>query len=365
MAYAAAMGLARAAARALPLGAEDDHKAWSNYTGDWRQVTVRYPRRRFLWGRSPVNVLFIGIFTVALGAAGIYGAIKVIGFADGQPPSDDAAYWITQGALIAIAVFAFVCFWGLTTINLAFVDFRPKLTLQGIAVRCRTYPRGNNNGTDYFIAVDDGTSPRIKAWLVDHSLYNSVGEGAEVSAVVSRCQAYVYQLLVTKAGPEPMAVEAPEVKAVEVPRWLDGLVGAISSGAPAADPSTLLTTAEVASVLGEAVSNEDVAPALAFGPMRTARYKTGSGAAVDIRVAGGGFVNVFKSVSLRWPNREHIVGMDAVLKDDALLLLGDQNAVIVQIEGGKVADRTAALRQLASIAAGRLQSNTQVTQPAS
>ena len=52
MAYAAAMGRQRAAARALPLGAEDDHKAWSDYTGTWRQVTVRYPRRRFLWGRS-------------------------------------------------------------------------------------------------------------------------------------------------------------------------------------------------------------------------------------------------------------------------------------------------------------------------
>ena len=57
------------------------------------------------------------------------------------------------------------------------------------------------------------------------------------------------------SGPvaEPVAVEAPEVKAVEVPRWLDGLVSAISTGAPATDPATLLTTADVAGVLGEAV----------------------------------------------------------------------------------------------------------------
>ena len=131
MAYAAAMGLARAAARSLPLGAEDDHKAWSNLTGDWRQVTVRYPRRRFLWGRTPLNVMFIGICTVAIGAAGIYGAIKLFNYADSFPKTDDAAPWVAQGSLIAIAVFAFVCFWGLTTINLAFVDFAAKANSAG------------------------------------------------------------------------------------------------------------------------------------------------------------------------------------------------------------------------------------------
>ena len=61
-------------------------------------------------------------------------------------------------------------------------------------------------------------------------------------------------------------------------------------------------------------------------------------------------------MSLHWPNRDHIGGMDAVLKDDALLLFDNNNAVIVQIEGGKIADRSAALRQIASVAAGRLQS---------
>ena len=46
--------------------------------------------------------------------------------------------------------------------------------------------------------------------------------------------------------------------------------------------------------------------------------------------------------------------MDALMNQDALLLLGKDNAVIVQLEGGKVADRSAALRQIATIAAGRL-----------
>jgi hypothetical protein len=360
MAYAAAMGLARAAARALPLGAEDDHKAWSDYTGTWRQVTVRYPHHRFLWGRSPLNVLFIGLFTVAIGAAGIYGAIQVLDYADGLPSSDEAAYWISQGSLIAIAVFAFVCFWGLTTINLASMDFGTKRTLQGLAVRCRTFPHGDNK-TDYFIGIDDGVHPEIKAWLVSPATYNAVGEGAVVTARVSRCQAHIYELTVTKAGPEPIVVEAPEVKTIEAPRWLSGLIAAAQTGAPATDPATLVTEDELAGVLGEPVTSEHVGEALAFGPMRAARYKTASGASIDIRVAGGAFVNVFKSVSLRWTNRDHIGGMDAMIKDDALLLLGKDNAVIVQLEGGKIPDRGAALRQIATIVAGRLQAGVPVT----
>ena len=43
------------------------------------------------------------------------------------------------------------------------------------------------------------------------------------------------------------------------------------------------------------------------------------------------------------------------MNQDALLLLDKDNAVIVQIQGGKVAERGAALRQIATIAAGRLQ----------
>ena len=40
MAYACTLGLARTAMKSLPMGAEDDHKAWSDYGGSWRPVKV-------------------------------------------------------------------------------------------------------------------------------------------------------------------------------------------------------------------------------------------------------------------------------------------------------------------------------------
>src|SRR5205085_1892458 len=125
-----------------------------------------------------------------------------------------------------------------------------------------------------------------------------------------RCQAHVYELTVTKAGPEPIAAEAPEVKTIQAPQWLSGLIAAAQMGAPATDPATLVTADELSHVLGEPVTYEHLGEAMTFGPMRAVRYKAASGASVDIRVAGGAFVNVFKSVSLRWTNRDHIGGMD-------------------------------------------------------
>jgi hypothetical protein len=71
--YGAALGVATAALRALPMGAEDDHRAWSSYGGRWRVVKVRYPRLGLVWGRSPLPALLIGLLVAVVG----YGALRV------------------------------------------------------------------------------------------------------------------------------------------------------------------------------------------------------------------------------------------------------------------------------------------------
>jgi hypothetical protein len=53
LAYGAALGVATAALRGLPMGADDDHRAWSAYGGRWRPVRVSYPRLRLALGRPP------------------------------------------------------------------------------------------------------------------------------------------------------------------------------------------------------------------------------------------------------------------------------------------------------------------------
>ena len=58
--YAAALGLAERAADELPIVPEDDRLAWSNATGEWHVVRVRYPFRPG-YGRHPALMLVVGL----------------------------------------------------------------------------------------------------------------------------------------------------------------------------------------------------------------------------------------------------------------------------------------------------------------
>ena len=60
LAYAAALGLAERAADELPVVPEDDRLAWSNATGEWHVVRVRYPFRPG-YGRHPALMLGLGV----------------------------------------------------------------------------------------------------------------------------------------------------------------------------------------------------------------------------------------------------------------------------------------------------------------
>src|SRR5439155_26587161 len=71
-AYGAAMGVARAAVAALPMGAESDTRAWSAYGGEWREVRVRYPHLwRPGWGMWPPKAAALGLLGLLIGAAAL------------------------------------------------------------------------------------------------------------------------------------------------------------------------------------------------------------------------------------------------------------------------------------------------------
>ena len=60
LAYGAALGVAPGAVRPIPMGAESDTRAWSDYGGHWRAVRVDYPTAFPLgWGLSPLGA-FVG-----------------------------------------------------------------------------------------------------------------------------------------------------------------------------------------------------------------------------------------------------------------------------------------------------------------
>jgi hypothetical protein len=60
LAYGVALGVARAAAVALPIGPGDPAWAWSRASGEWRHVRIRYPEQGGAGGRAG-QVLLGGI----------------------------------------------------------------------------------------------------------------------------------------------------------------------------------------------------------------------------------------------------------------------------------------------------------------
>jgi hypothetical protein len=160
--YGAALGVATAALRALPMGAEDDHRAWSAYGGRWRVVKVRYPRLGFTWGRRPPVAFLVGLATAGAGYVALRLMLGVRAWTEGQLDIDQAAGWMRTAATVLAVAVLLVAAWGAWTMLRAVLDLVSRREVEGQVVRRRSYSRGNDR-TDHFIAVDSGRSDRIKA----------------------------------------------------------------------------------------------------------------------------------------------------------------------------------------------------------
>lgn len=192
LAYAAAMGLANKAIRALPMGAEDDEKAWSAYGGDWREVRVAYPRFRIIWGRSPLGAMFTAIIIGALGGGLIWLSLQVRDSLDTYAASDEVIHWIRIGTIIAIGVGALVLVWGVRTLLLSVTGLTTRLDVQGEIIRRRAFT--SDKKVTYFLALDDGKAARVRAWRVQSGTYHQWSEGSVVKAHITPRLGYVFKM---------------------------------------------------------------------------------------------------------------------------------------------------------------------------
>ena len=215
LAYGAALGVAASVAHALPFGREPDREAWSSETGQWRIVRVAYPRR-LLWGRSPWRSLFRGLILLAL-AGGIVFAYQYARVHAAQFTHQD----ISQGLAIAsIVIFAFIvplfALFGLTYFWRGLIDVFSASQVEGLVVRLRrfrtpTLASSRNQVYNQYLAVDDGSHERIRAYRVDVATYQQVGEGTHVRLRATKHLGYVSRFSVVdteKVGLIPVATSS-------------------------------------------------------------------------------------------------------------------------------------------------------------
>ncbi|HEX6699883.1 MAG TPA: hypothetical protein VF101_04055 [Gaiellaceae bacterium] len=200
MAYAAAFGVAPAAVRAIPMGAESDYRAWSSYGGRWHAVRIRYP---YLvppgWGRHPALVLF----RAALALAAAVVVLWVSG--DAQDVAADFGKAKLAGVLIFVVLPAAVAAVAALVVVRALADLGSTREISGQILRLRTY--GDKDDKRHYVAIDDGASATIRAFRVKPELYSSLRQYELVTGTVTRNLRYVRSL--REAATETASQVAP------------------------------------------------------------------------------------------------------------------------------------------------------------
>jgi hypothetical protein len=195
-AYAAVFGAAPLAVALLPMGAEDDHRAWSRVGGRWRTVHVRYPRGfPPAWGKHPVLAVALALLWGAVAVLVGYGLAELRAADRPVDVSASAWDWVDRGTAIAFVPVILVVAWALWVLWRAVPDLWQTRTVTGDVVRGRRFRQWFSSGDDpdywCYFAVDDGASERIRAWRVRDVLWSQRSQGESVRAVVTPRLGYV------------------------------------------------------------------------------------------------------------------------------------------------------------------------------
>lgn len=177
LAYGAALGVARGALGALPMGVEPDHEAWSSYGGRWRSVRVSYPRLwPVAWGFDPLVALAAGLAAVTGGVLALYFVgPSLVGLVD------NGWFGVLPATLLGVVCAAVLL--GVALVAVSWLDLRGAAEVTGPILRLRSY--GDDEHRRHYVAVDDGSSRLIRAWRVRPGLYSELAQGELVTAAVT------------------------------------------------------------------------------------------------------------------------------------------------------------------------------------
>jgi hypothetical protein len=221
--WAATFGLAPVAVESLPLGTEDDRRAWSSFGGTWRRVRIRYPRWRAGWGRHPAMAIAAGLLWVGLAGAAIYG----LGALASSDRLDTYRFdrWIDLGAAVVAVVVGVIAAYSFVAVVCGVADLFRTVEVDGVVLRRRTRARSSPRAprlvrwladreapddpprVRWFLAVDDGEGLVVDAWSVPVRTYDRVRQGALVHATVTPLLRHV-RAIETTAASSPVPVDA-------------------------------------------------------------------------------------------------------------------------------------------------------------
>ena len=191
LAYGAALGVAATAVRAIPMGAESDRWAWTNYGGGgWRQVRVSYPERWPLaWGSSPWDIGWTGLWMTGVGALALWVTTQWLPSIDLGRGADEVTRYISIGVVLVTLGAAAAVTLGLIVLCAAVAALVMTRTVTGEAIRVRQF--GGEDGYRHYLAVYTGKGTRVRAFSLRSELYPGLREYAKVTVSISPVTGYV------------------------------------------------------------------------------------------------------------------------------------------------------------------------------
>jgi hypothetical protein len=319
-----------------------------------------------------VVALLVG---VAVAGAG-YGLLRLMlslrGWTDGLGSGDEAGGWVRLMATVVAVVALAVLGWGGWTALRALLDLGSRREVEGQVVRLRSHRRGENE-YDYFVAVDDGRSDKVKAWLVPAATYARFWEGVTASATVGPRLGYVFRMDLVSQPPAARPEPGPEPGGAATARagpdaampadWQAALVGLLADPDVEVDPAMVVTAEDAGAALGEPVGPAKplIEQPLPVGRMRGCQYSAASGdrAWVSVFTAAGETVRLLARVHHRFGEAVPGVGDQAYLRGDTIAVVRGDVMVSIRLQGRHVPDRPAALKRLAVAAVERLAAATE------
>jgi hypothetical protein len=165
--YAAALGAARGVVREIPMGADEDRRAWSAYGGQWRLVRIRYPNLWPPgWGWRPWAALLVSV-AVGIVATALLTLVFNIGWPRAGPSDPEGL--ITAIRILVLVMLGsglFAATWAISVLVRSAMDLGSSQEITGLVLRMRRFGGSRNSRPRQYVAVDDGRSPTIRAFRV-------------------------------------------------------------------------------------------------------------------------------------------------------------------------------------------------------
>lgn len=346
LAYGAAVGAARLASEVIDLSVSSRRKIWSSYGGTWRVVRVRYPR---LWPHYGWTVPMLLVRSgVALGIA--YLLFQIVGITEEiTMPGIDLVRMTMTLLMVALGLY------GLYVALRSVIDLATAQRVTGEVLWMQRKYRNSDKPSNWYLAVDDGSTDRTTAWMLPSEQRNACSVHDEVEIVVRPWSRRVASVEVTAHRSDPGAGgESGEVAAVSTGSGRELPVGEV--GAPTKSRVAIVSTEEVSAALGIAAKSRHHA-GQGSGPARSlAAYTDGNDKAVLVAVvATGRLASMALAAHRRSAAPIEAIGDEAWLGDDWAAARLGSTVVSLRLQG-PAEDRTTYLPWLLHQAVDRLSS---------